>query len=167
MSVATPADLLIATAASEDVGEIWALQRAAHVDEAQTYGDPYLAPLTETPQQIRALLADDLLLLKAMVGPRVVGTVRGRPAHSRYLISRLAVAPDQRRRGIGRALLSAIEERALEAYPHIEGYALSTGHCSDTSLRLCRSLGYTESGRQRVSDHLTLVNLSKPVAAPA
>lgn len=154
----------IETATADDVGEIWTLQRAAYLDEAQAYGDPYLPPLTETAGQITAMLHAGLLLLKAEEKERIVGTVRGRSAGSAFLVNRLAVAPDRRRCGIARALLAELERRALLSHPGTTEFALFTGHTSEGNLRLYRSLGYTEARRERIADHLSLVHLRKPVA---
>jgi len=40
---------------------------------------------------------------------------------------------------------------------------LFTGHLSEGNLRLYRRLGYAEFRRERVSDHLVLVHLRKPL----
>ncbi|MFC7328389.1 GNAT family N-acetyltransferase [Marinactinospora rubrisoli] len=159
MAARAPA-VSIEPATAADIGEIWTLQRAAYVTEAQSYGDPYIAPLTETEDQIRAALTSGLIL-KAVVGHRIVGTVRGRSTGPTFLVNRLAVAPDHRGAGIGRALLLAVEEHARAAHPEVATFALFTGHNSDGNLRLYRGIGYTETSRERVAEHLTLVHLRK------
>lgn len=50
-------NLLIDRAAVEDAGEILTLQRAAYVTQAQLHGDPMLPPLTETLDELRAIVA--------------------------------------------------------------------------------------------------------------
>ena len=42
---------------------------------------------------------------------------------------------------------------------------LFTGHLSEGNLRLYRRLGYAETHRERVADHLTLVHMRKPLVA--
>ncbi|RCV51667.1 GNAT family N-acetyltransferase [Marinitenerispora sediminis] len=163
--VAPAPAVAIEPATAADVGEIWTLQRAAYVTEAQGYGDPYIAPLTETAAQIRAALGGGPLL-KAVAGRRIVGAVRGRSTGPTFLVNRLAVAPDRQGEGIGRALLLAIEAHARAAYPDLEAFALFTGHSSDGNLRLYRRLGYTETSRERVAEHLTFVHLRKPAREP-
>ncbi|CAM3984990.1 GNAT family N-acetyltransferase [Nocardiopsis rhodophaea] len=157
----------ISVADEADIGEIWTVQRAAYLDEAQAVGDPYIAPLAETREQIGAYLGEDRILLKAVLGGRIVGTARGRGTGAGFLINRLAVVPDARRRGIGRALLAALEEHALRARPDLESFALVTGRGGAADLRLYRALGYTETGRERLANHITTVHLRKPAPGGA
>ncbi|GAB3205979.1 hypothetical protein GCM10027294_06670 [Marinactinospora endophytica] len=145
------------------MGEIWTLQLAAYVFEAQACGDPCIPPLTETVPQIRSAMDQGALLLKATRGGRIVGAARGRSAGRTFLIGRLAVAPDQRRRGLGRTLAGAIERYALERHPGLSAFALTTTHTGDAGLRLYRGLGYQETTRERIAGHLTMVHLRKEV----
>ena len=60
------------------------MQLAAYVREAQRYAAPDIPPLRETLAQLRADLeradAPDLVARAAWLGPRLVGSVRGRIA---------------------------------------------------------------------------------------
>lgn len=142
-----------------DAGEILTVQRAAYVTEAQLHGDPFLPPLVESLDQIRTMIAESLVL-KASVGSRLVGSVRGRFNERTCLVGRLVVAPDLRGRGIGEALMRALE---TEAAGRADACVLFTGHLSETDLRMYRRLGYAETSRERVADHLTLVHMRKPI----
>lgn len=166
MRADTPPEPAVTAAAPEDAGPIWSLQRAAYLTEAQLYGDPYLPPLTEGQEQVRAAF-DRGPVLKAVLEGRIVGAVRGVAAERAFLVNRLAVAPDVRRRGIGRALMAELERRAAAGHPELERFALAAGHGSEDGLRFFRSLGYTEASRERMSDHLVLVHLVKPVPGAA
>jgi hypothetical protein len=42
---------------------------------------------------------------------------------------------------------------------------LFTGHLGEANLRLYRRLGYRETHRERVADHLMLVHMRKPLVA--
>ncbi|GIH68310.1 GNAT family N-acetyltransferase [Sphaerimonospora thailandensis] len=137
-----------------DAGEILTLQRAAYVTEAQLYGDPFLPPLVETVEQIRKVI-DTGVVLKATEGARLIGSVRGQLSGPTCLVARLVVAPDRQGRGIGGGLLAALHETVPEAAV----FDLFTGHLSEGNLRLYRRLGYRETHRERVQDHLTLVHL--------
>ncbi|GAB3461284.1 GNAT family N-acetyltransferase [Streptomonospora sediminis] len=159
----TPPDPIIGTAAPEDAGEIWTLQRAAFVDEAQLYGDPFILPLAETLDNVRRGIAAGGHALKAVQGTRIVGAVRGRAEGGAALVNRLCVAPDQRRRGVGRSLLSALEEQLAAAHPDVTAFTVSAGQQNEAGLRLCRRLGYAETHRERMDDHLALVHLRKTV----
>src|SRR5690348_2061776 len=104
-------DVRVGRAVEADAGEILTLQRAAYVTEAQLHGDPFLPPLVESLEQVRTTIAGSLVL-KATVGTRLAGAVRGRIQDRTCLVGRLVVAPDLRRRGIGRTLMGALEEEA-------------------------------------------------------
>ncbi|MEV7802378.1 GNAT family N-acetyltransferase [Microbispora sp. NPDC088329] len=139
-----------------DAGEILTLQRAAYVTEAQLYGDPFLAPLVESLDQVRTVIETGIVL-KAEDGGRIVGAARGRLSGSTCLVGRLVVAPDRQGRGVGSALLAAMHE----AVPEATAFDLFTGHLSEGNLRLYRRLGYRETRRERVQDHLTLIHLRR------
>jgi ribosomal protein S18 acetylase RimI-like enzyme len=146
----------IERALPDDAGEILTLQRAAYVTEAQLYGDPFLPPLLESVEQVRRAIETGVAL-KATDAGRIVGAVRGQLAGTTCLVGRLVVAPDRQRQGLGRALIRTLHERMPEA----TAFDLLTGHLSDGNLRLYRSLGYRETHRERMDDHLTLVHMRR------
>nr|WP_328808726.1 GNAT family N-acetyltransferase [Nonomuraea montanisoli] len=146
----------IQRAEQADAGEILTVQRAAYVTEAQLYGDPFIPPLVESVEQVREAIRDGVVL-KAVESGRVVGSVRGRLSGATCLVGRLVVAPDQQGRGLGTALLRALHEQVAEA----SAFDLFTGHLSEGNLRLYRRLGYRETRRERMDDHLTLVHLRR------
>jgi GNAT superfamily N-acetyltransferase len=157
------AEVRIEPAAPADAGEIFTVQRAAYVSEAQIYGDPFIAPLVESLEQTAAMVSGDSLVLKACVGTRIVGAVRGRFQERTCVVGRLVVVPDRRRQGIGAALMRALHARAAA---RADTCLLFTGHLSDGNLRLYRRLGYAEIRRERVADHLTLVHMRRPLSPP-
>ncbi len=63
------------------------------------------------------------------------------------------MAPDRQGQGLGTALLTALHEQV----PDAAAFDLFTGHLSGSNLRLYRRLGYRETHRERMDDHLTLV----------
>ncbi|MER6577571.1 GNAT family N-acetyltransferase, partial [Nonomuraea sp. NPDC001023] len=73
------------------------------------------------------------------------------------LVGRLVVAPDRQGQGLGTALLAALHEQVPEA----GAFDLFTGHLSEGNLRLYRRLGYRETRRERMDDHLTLIHLRR------
>jgi ribosomal protein S18 acetylase RimI-like enzyme len=156
-------DLRIERAAAKDAGEILTLQRAAYLSEAQLHGDPFLPPLVESLDQVRKMITGSLVL-KGTVGTRLAGSVRGRFNDRTCLVGRLAVAPDLQGRGIGGALMRALE---AEAAGRADACVLFTGHLSESNLRLYRRLGYAETHRERVADHVMLVHMRKPLVAAA
>jgi GNAT superfamily N-acetyltransferase len=153
-------EVQIERAEVHDAGEILTLQRAAYVTEAQLHGDPFLPPLVESLDQVRDVIAGSLVL-KAIIGTRLVGAVRGTFKDRTCLVGRLVVAPDLQGRGIGMALMGALE---AEVAGQVDSCVLFTGHLSESNLRLYRGLGYSETHRERVADHLMLVHMRKAFA---
>ena len=123
----------------EHAGEALTVQRAAYVTEAQHYDAPHIPPLRETLDELRADLEAGVLALGAWLGHRLAGCVRGRVDGDRMEVARFAVAPDLQGRGIGSALLSAVESAAPSA---VRTLWLVTGATSDANLRLYRRAGY-------------------------
>ncbi|GIF03783.1 GNAT family N-acetyltransferase [Actinoplanes siamensis] len=140
-----------------DTGEILTLQLAAYVAEAQLYDDPHLPALVQSFDELAAELRDSLAL-KAVLGHRIVGAVRGHLDGSVLRIARLIVAPDLRGRGIGTRLLAAIE---AAGDGQAEWFALFTGHLSSANIRLYERHGYEETHREQIRPDLTLVHLTK------
>jgi chorismate mutase/GNAT superfamily N-acetyltransferase len=154
-TAAVPDGVVVGPAAPGSAGEVLTVQRAAYLAEAQVYGDPSIPPLTETLADVAAAVAGGSVLT-ATVGPRVVGAVRGTVADGVLSIGRLAVAPDQQGRGIGAALLAAVERT-----PGARRAVLFTGVRSEGNLRLYRRRGYREERRERISPAVELVHLAK------
>lgn len=123
-----------------DVGEILTLQRAAYVTEAQRYADPFLPPLVESLEEAAKALTGGWPAFKAVLGHRIVGAVRCHLEDRTMHIGRLIVAPDQQGKGIGTALLAAIE---AAGHGLVDRYALFTGDRSTATIRLYERLGYT------------------------
>ena len=111
MPAVTPAPgVTLRLATPEDFGEVFALQRAAFVEEAIAYGTVDVPSLTETLDQLRQRMTQSSNMV-AVDNGRIVGSVSLR----RYReggadIERLMVAPDRRREGISALLLDALEK---------------------------------------------------------
>ena len=155
-------------ATSDDAGEIHTLQRAAFVDEAQAYGDPFILPLTESLERVDRLLADpEALVLKAVEGHRVIGAVRAQVTGTTGVVGRLAVVPDRRGRGVAAALLARVEEDLRDRRPDLAALTLFTGEQSVRNQRLYRRAGYAVTHRERVADHMVMVHMRKELASSA
>src|SRR5699024_5165527 len=152
----------IRRAGPEDAGKLCTLQRAAFVDEAQDFGDPFILSLTECLDRVRRLLADEhTLALVAVNGLRIVSSVLALVVDYSAVPSRLAVAPDLRRRGIARVLLERVAEALRVWRPHLTTLSLSAGAHDNGQLRLYRELGYTEASRERIAEHLVMVHMRR------
>lgn len=152
----------------EHAGEVLTVQRAAYVTEAQRYGAPDIPPLRETLDALRADLAEAdsrrLVARAAWLGPRLVGSVRGRVDGTRMEIARLTVAPDVQGRGIARALLAAVHAAAP---PGVVTSWLVTGARSDDNIRVYTAAGYRPTGTVVDAAGVGLVRMERALADPA
>lgn len=144
----------------DDAGEVLTLQRAAFVSEALIYDAADMPPLTQTLDELRAELEDNLGCV-ALTDGRIVGSVRARVDGDLLLIGRIAIAPDQQGGGIGTALLAAVEDRGRAA--GAREAELFTGSLSEANLRLYEREGYVESERVPHDDGTFQVFLRKPL----
>lgn len=149
-------EIRISRAAPDDTSAIVGVIRQAFGPVGVQYGDPNLPPLTETVDEFVTRFPEQTVL-KAMDGDRIVGVVLGEMKDGTCEVGRLAVLPAEQGRGVGRALAKGIES----CFPDAERFELFTGHASEETLGLYRSLGYREFGRKAVSEALTLVYLEK------
>ena len=157
------ADFAISPVLPADAGELLTLQRAAYATEAQIYREPFLPALTQSLDE----LVDELeqsTALKATLGDRIVGAIRAHGEGDVLHIGRITVAPDQQGRGIGSALLAAVED---QAGPGIRRFTLFTGHLSEANIRLYERKGYVRSREEALTPEVTLVHLDKPAPLDA
>jgi GNAT superfamily N-acetyltransferase len=149
----------IGTPGPGHAGEMWTVQRAAYVGEAQRYRAPDIPPLRETLDALRAdLTAPGVVARAAWEGPRLVGSVRGRVTGTAMEVARLTVAPDRHGHGIGRALLAAVHAAAP---PSVTLCWLVTGARSDDNLRLYAAAGYRVTGTATDAAGVDLVRLER------
>lgn len=149
-------------ATRDDAVEVLALQKLAYSSEAAIYDDPYIPPMVQTLEETLTEFRD-WVVLKAMEGDCLVGSVRGRQAGETCHIGKLIVHPDFQNRGIGSRLMAEIEARFNQA----GRFELFTGHLSQKALYLYQKLGYRPFRQQPVTDRLRLIYLEKPGRAKA
>ncbi|MGN8550985.1 UNVERIFIED_CONTAM: GNAT family N-acetyltransferase [Microbacterium sp. SLM126] len=154
-------DIDIRPIAEEDAGETLTLQRAAFVQEALIYDSVQMPPLTQSLEELRAELVENLGCVARDDG-RMVGAVRARADGELLLVGRLAIAPDVQGRGIGSRLLEAVERRGREA--GCREAELFTGSLSEANLRLYARTGYRETTRVEGDDGIEQVFLRKSLA---
>ncbi|GLZ33539.1 GCN5 family acetyltransferase [Lentzea sp. NBRC 105346] len=123
----------------EHAGEIMTVQRAAYLTEAQAHDVLDLPPLAETLDQIKASLE---LAFGAWLGPRLVGSIRGRVEGTRMQIARLSVAPDMQGQGIGKALLNALTEGRPD---NVDTLWLIIGTRSFGNIRMYGNAGFVQT----------------------
>jgi ribosomal protein S18 acetylase RimI-like enzyme len=137
-------EISIVAAAPTDAGEVLTVQRAAFLAEGALNDSFTLPPLTETLDEVRAAIDDTgLVFLVARQEHRLVGSVRGRVTDGTGHVSRLSIAPDLQGQGLGRRLMTAIEQ-ALAG--QVQRFELFTGATSAANLALYHKLGYVDCG---------------------
>jgi len=152
--VSAPVPARIRHARRTDAGELFTLQRAAFLAEAQRYGDPMLPPLRDTLQDVCGVLGrqDSTVLIAATTEDgehgrrgRIVGSARLRVgAGSVGQVGRIIVAPDLQGRGLGTALLEAVHAEAARI-GGLHELELFTGRASQGNLALYRRHGYCDA----------------------
>ena len=167
----------IQRAEKSDLRSILELQYLAYQSEARLLDDFTIPPLLQTLEGVEAEFAGGVFL-KAVCGGRktppenaaIIGSVRGYCDGNTAFIGKLIVAPDMQGRGIGTALLAAVEAELAHAARYdnksnlksdFDYYELFTSAKSERTLRLYERLGYVRCREQRISDKLTLIFLEK------
>ena len=148
-------NLIIDVAGQSDIPAILDLQKRAFKDEASLYGHKILPPQLETVDEIEQAM-NKSVLIKAVLGGRIVGSVRAYQKGDTCFIARLVVEPELQNQGIGRKLMERIE-----TFFSCERFELFTGHRSEKSIALYEKLGYRRYREVFESDLLRLVYLEK------
>jgi len=105
-------------------------------------GLPYRPNGRDTRENISSQIESDCsIYLVAEEDGRMVGAVLGTHDGRKGWINRLAVVPDQRKRGIAAMLVRAVEERLLER--GIEIFACQIENWNEPSMTVFDHLGYT------------------------
>jgi len=149
----------VRVAEPQDASAILALQKVAYQSEARLYNDWSIPPLVQTLESLETEF-ETHTILKAVIGDRIVGSVRSRARDGECVIGRLIVDPRCQGQGIGSALLRAIEANASSA----KKYSLFTGSKSEANIRLYQRHGYSIVRTEVLSPAVLLVFLEKPCA---
>lgn len=150
----------ISVATEQDAEQIFRLQYLCFQGEAARYGNYRIDPLVQTLDSVREEVASDCVFV-ARLGGEVVGSVRGRVGEDGAgSIARLCVHPRLQGHGVGARLLRAAEA-ALVEQRGAKKFRLSTGHRSQSNLRLYRRVGYETVGTSQGADGVPLIVLEK------
>ena len=156
----------IERAATQELPEALRVQHAAFTRVAKWLGiqnHAELPPVAETLEEVERLIEEQgavVLVARVGEGPEapVVGTVRGICSEDGSVeVGRLGVDDDWEGRGIGRALMIALEEE----FPEVERFVLFTGRDAVGPLGLYESLGYRIVSEQEFRPGMFLVWLEK------
>ena len=131
-------ELELRLASRSDAGELFTLQRACWVAEAQANEGLSIPALVETLDDVHAGL-DAWQTLVVRAHGRLIASVRTRATDGVWEIGRLMVAPDLAGRGLGRWLLAHAESIAPAVTSE---YSLVTGAGSARNRRMYKKAGY-------------------------
>ena len=150
-----PTDLEILPLEPSDLPDALSLQKMAFMTEAIRYDDYRLSPLEER----FAAFAQEVQVktfLQARLEGGIVGLIRGFVRDGTGFVERLSVHPAHRGRGIGAALV-----RALEAALGTPRFELFTAQRSADNIRLYESLGYRCFNQRSRDASIPLVLMEK------
>lgn len=154
----TADDLEIRSVTDADAGELLTLRRAAFVTEAQLSNDPFIPPLTQTLEELRAdLSVPGVLTLGVWQGHRLVGSIRVLVEGTKATLGRFAVAPDVQGQGVGTSLLDAVAAYLPDTISEVW---IFTGRDSVHNIAMYTKHGYEYQHDQTAGD-LTYAYLRK------
>jgi ribosomal protein S18 acetylase RimI-like enzyme len=148
--------VIIEKATVSDAEELLALQKLAYRSEAEIYNDFSIPPLIQTLESLEEDFKNQLFL-KAVLGGRIIGSVRACSKERTCYIGRLIVHPDFQNRGIGTRLMNDIER----IFNGCKRFELFTGDKSERNLRLYQKLGYRIFKTSKITDQTNIVSLEK------
>ena len=150
----------ITKASFADLKTILVLQKQAFLSEADIYNDFDISPpLLQTLEELTKEFSESIIL-KAVLGDFIVGSVRGFQVNETVFIKRLIVNPNYQNQGIGTKLMKSIED----SFKNNKRYELFTGHKSKRNLHLYQKIGYKEFKRIPIHENLTMIYLEKYVS---
>ena len=150
----------ITKASFEDLKAILLLQKQAFVSEADIYNDFDISPpLLQTLEELTKEFSESIIL-KALLGDDIVGSVRGFQVDETVFIKRLIVNPHYQNQGIGTKLMKSIED----SFKDNKRYELFTGDKSNRNLHLYQKIGYKEFKQIPIHENLTMIYLEKYVS---
>ena len=150
--------MTISRATKEDLPAILALQYLAYQSEAILLQNFSIPPLKQTLADLEAEFERGVVL-KAEEGGMIIGSVRAYCEGGTSRIGKLIVDPAYQGRGIGTALLSAVEQACLAPR-----YELFTSSKSEKNIRLYERAGYVRFAEKEAGAGITFVYLEKPFA---
>jgi|KBSSwiStaDraftv2_1062776.scaffolds.fasta_scaffold106662_4 GNAT superfamily N-acetyltransferase len=151
----------IAPAVLEDAATILELQRRAFAEEGRRSRSKDIPPLTETLDAVSEHIQKQTALVARDSG-KIIGTIRGIVDGRVCTVRALVVDPENQGRGIGSALLDALE-RAL---PDVTRFDLTTNTLMEANVPFYERRGYRVTQFTRHSEVVTLAQMTKLVDGP-
>jgi ribosomal protein S18 acetylase RimI-like enzyme len=150
-------ELIIAKIVKEDLPLILDIQRKAFSEVARKFN------LKSLPQIEQTLISlndefNNYVILKACIAGSIVGSVRAYDENDTCYISKLIVLPENQNKGIGKALMNAIESHFENV---VKRYELYTGVRDSRNLYLYNQLGYKPYKTEKYNDLISYVYMEK------
>jgi len=152
-------DLIITKAVKEDLPIILDIQKKAFLEVARTF---HLKTMPQIEQTLESLTAEykNHIILKASLADTIVGSVRAYHLKDTCYISRLVVLPEYQNKGIGKSLMSEIENQFKNI---VKRYELFTGSQDQRNVYLYNKLGYKPFKTEYLNSEITFVFMGKSV----
>jgi GNAT superfamily N-acetyltransferase len=138
---------MIRIAEKSDLPEILAVQRVAFYQIAALYDNFMIHPLRVGLATLESGFEDYVYLIK-VEGGRILGAIRGRAQGDCLKVENLVVLPQHQRKGVGAALLEALELR----FPQCAKALLFTGQDTSGNLEFYQKRGYQVVGQTPPSE---------------
>lgn len=148
--------LKIVSAVIGDAQVIHQIQMKAFAEEGRLSDSQNIAPLAESIDAIE-LQIQTLTVLTAFEGAQVIGSIRGSIEGDICNISRLSVDPSYQGRGVGAALLIAIEN----AHPNVTHFALQTNMVVPGNVLFYERRGYQVTQQSKFAKTVVLAYMLK------
>ncbi len=141
-------DWEIELASKGDAGELLEGQKRAFYDVAEAHNHLDMPPMTETEESIINEMERAKVFIARKDG-KIIGSVRGEQNDGACCISRLWVLPEYQGKGLGHALMYAVEDY----FTDYSEYRLFTGSKSEKTIEFYKERGYVEKTREPVKDY--------------
>ena len=130
LGIASPPVYCICLATVANAKEILDLQKLAYQSEARLYENENIPPLTQTLEAIEKEFSSHIFY-KAVISEKIIGSIRAIMHNNTCFIGKLIVHPTLQGKGIGTALMGAMESHFLD----VKRYELFTGTKSLGNIR--------------------------------
>jgi ribosomal protein S18 acetylase RimI-like enzyme len=155
-------ELIIAQAVKVDLPIILDIQRKAFIEVAMTFNLKSMPQIEQTLESLN----DEFInctILKASIANTIVASVRAYNNNDTCYISKLIVLPEYQNKGIGKALMKAMENQFKN---NVKRYELFTGARDPRNLYLYDQLGYKYFKTEKYNNVISYVYMEKALYRP-